>query len=72
MSLNSISLEVISAINFFSVFLTLIYVFIVAIFIRGWRKLIPFQKQNVPLQTKVSILIAARNEADQIAKTLES
>lgn len=64
-------MEVISAINFFSVFLTLIYVFIVAIFIRGWRKLIPFQKQNVPLQTKVSILIAARNEADQIAKTLD-
>lgn len=64
-------MELISAISYFSVFLTIIYVFVVGAFIRGWAKLIPYQKTSAKGITKVSVLIAARNEADKIAKTLD-
>lgn len=64
-------MEVISAINYFSVFLTLIYVFVVYTFIRGWRKIPVFKYNQQTAKTKVSILIAARNEEVLIAKTIE-
>ncbi len=63
-------MEVISAINYFSVFLTLIYVFVVYTFIRGWRKIPVFKYNQQAAKTKVSILIAARNEEVLIAKTI--
>jgi len=64
-------LEVLSALSYFTVFLTLIYVFVVITFITGWAK-IPYFKfnGNTPI-TKVSILIAARNEEDKIGKTID-
>ncbi|TKC12191.1 glycosyltransferase [Pedobacter polaris] len=64
-------MEVISALSYFSVFLTIIYVFVVATFIRGWAKLDLFKHDESPAQTKVSILIAARNEEKLIGKTID-
>lgn len=45
--------------------------FVVIAFIRGWHKLVNFKPQNRTLTTKVSILVAARNEAGNISKTIE-
>ncbi|TKC01818.1 glycosyltransferase family 2 protein [Pedobacter cryotolerans] len=63
-------MEVITAISYFSIFLTLIYVFVVATFIRGWAIIKVFKPNNNQAKTKVSILIAARNEELLIGKTL--
>lgn len=64
-------MEVLSAINYFSIFLALIYVFVVGIFIRGWSRIAPFKRNARKLSTKVSILIAARNEEEKIGSTLD-
>jgi cellulose synthase/poly-beta-1,6-N-acetylglucosamine synthase-like glycosyltransferase len=64
-------LEVISALNYFSIFLALIYVFVVCAFIRGWGKILYFKVTPLIPTTTVSILIAARNEEQLIAKTIE-
>lgn len=71
MFLNSISLEIISVISYFSIFLTIIYVFVVATFITGWHKLKVFKFDGTPAKTKVSIIIAARNEELLIGKTID-
>lgn len=63
-------MEAISVISFTSVFLTLLYAFVLAVFIVGWRKLKPFQPKGDPGRTKVSVIVAARNEEDNIALTL--
>ncbi|WAC41113.1 glycosyltransferase family 2 protein [Pedobacter sp. SL55] len=64
-------MEILDAINYFSAFLTLIYIFVVATFIIGWIKIKPYHKtQKVPT-TSVSIIVAARNEEDKIAKTID-
>lgn len=44
--------------------------FIVSTFIRGWAKIKVFNINENRAQTKVSIIIAARNEEDKIGKTL--
>jgi cellulose synthase/poly-beta-1,6-N-acetylglucosamine synthase-like glycosyltransferase len=41
-------------------------------FIRGWHKLIPFQYKQTSGTTAVSIIIAARNEAEGIHRTIEA
>ncbi|MFA6276881.1 MAG: glycosyltransferase [Pedobacter sp.] len=64
-------MEVISVLSYFTVFLTLIYVLVVGTFIRGWAKIIPYKRNHNLPKTKVSILIAARNEEDKIAKTID-
>ena len=64
-------MEIINAVNYFSIFLTLIYVFVVATFIIGWAKLVWFKINSALPKTKVSILIAARNEEDLIGKTID-
>jgi cellulose synthase/poly-beta-1,6-N-acetylglucosamine synthase-like glycosyltransferase len=63
-------LEIISLLNYFSVFLTLIYVVVVAIFIRGWARINYFQTEHKVARTRVSILIAARNEEESIGNTI--
>lgn len=63
-------MEVITVINYFSIFLTLIYVFVVITFIRGWAVIKVFVPNNHIPRTKVSIIIAARNEELLIGKTL--
>lgn len=44
---------------------------VVITFIKGWHKLVYFKPKPTVLSTKVSILVAARNEAQNIAKTIE-
>jgi cellulose synthase/poly-beta-1,6-N-acetylglucosamine synthase-like glycosyltransferase len=65
-------LEIISVVSNLSIFLTALYVVIVVLFIIGWRKLIYFKPgPGSSLSTKVSVLVAARNEAACIAKTID-
>lgn len=64
-------MEIHSAASFIASILTVIYVFVVFTFIRGWNKLSYYQPQKTALKTKVSILVAARNEAEIIRKTLD-
>lgn len=64
-------MEIHSAASFIASILTVIYVFVVFAFIRGWNKLSSYQPKKTALKTKVSILVAARNEAEIIKKTLD-
>ncbi|MBC8985651.1 glycosyltransferase [Pedobacter sp. N36a] len=64
-------MEIHSAASFIASILTVIYVFVVFTFIRGWNKLSYYRPQKTALKTKVSILVAARNEAEIIRKTLD-
>jgi cellulose synthase/poly-beta-1,6-N-acetylglucosamine synthase-like glycosyltransferase len=61
----------ISVLNYFSAFLTLIYVLVVCSFIRGWARINLIHINDTPPNTMVSILIAARNEEDNIGNTLD-
>ncbi|MFD0939831.1 glycosyltransferase family 2 protein [Pedobacter boryungensis] len=63
-------MEVISGLSYFTIFLTLIYVLVVGTFIRGWTRIILYKRNDKVAKTKVSILIAARNEEDKIGKTI--
>jgi len=69
--LNSIFLEVYSIINFISVSLTILYISVVLIFVRGWSKLEYFKPDLANQGTKVSIIVAARNEENNISSTLD-
>lgn len=64
-------MEVIIAVSYLSLFLTLIYLLVVISFIRGWHKLIPFQYKQTKPVTAVTIIIAARNEAGNIRRTID-
>lgn len=64
-------MEVLSAVNYFSVFLTLIYVFVIATFIRGWAKIVRFKAVEKISKTSVSVIVAARNEEVLIGKTID-
>jgi len=63
-------LEILNLTSLFSAALTLIYGFLVLNFIRGWHNLIYFTPQNSDPRTKVSIIVAARDEEENIAKTI--
>ncbi|SMC64088.1 glycosyltransferase family 2 protein [Pedobacter africanus] len=64
-------MEILSIISVLSSFLTGLYILVVVAFIKGWHKLSYFKLQKQNLATKVSVLVAARNEAGNIAKTIE-
>lgn len=64
-------MEVLSVISYISLFLTVLYLVVVIAFIRGWHRLVSFKPKSLALTTKVSILVAARNEAENISKTIE-
>lgn len=64
-------MEIITAISYLSIFLTLIYVFVVITFIIGWRKIPLDLPGHAQPHTTVSVIIAARNEEDKIAKTID-
>ena len=64
-------MEIHSVASFIAFILTVLYVFVVCTFIRGWHKLSYYKPQKTALKTKVSILVAARNEAEIIRKTLD-
>ena len=65
-------MEVLTVASYLSGFLTLVYLFVVFGFIRGWHKLIPFLYQKSIGSTAVSIIIAARNEGESIHRTIEA
>ena len=65
-------MEVFIVVSYLSAFLTLIYLLVVLGFIRGWHKLIPYQYTKPKSVTAVSIIVAARNEAESIHRTIEA
>lgn len=65
-------MEVFIVVSYLSSFLTLIYLLVVFGFIRGWHKLVPFQYKEKVSTTAVSIIVAARNEAESIHRTIEA
>lgn len=65
-------MEVLVVVSYLSSFLTLIYLVVVVGFIRGWHRLIPFSYKGTKGTTAVSIIVAARNEADSIHRTIEA
>ena len=69
MFLNSTSL--ISIISIISLLLALLYAFLLLFLRSGWLKLPDFKKSEITPKTQVSILIAARNEADKIHYTID-
>lgn len=64
-------MEILSVISYISICLLVLYLVVVVAFIRGWHKLVYFKPADRVLSTKVSILVAARNEAENISKTIE-
>ncbi|WP_432709205.1 glycosyltransferase family 2 protein [Pedobacter sp.] len=64
-------MEILSVVNVVSLFLTLLYVVVVISFIIGWRKLRDYSPTIRQGQTPVSIIVAARDEEENIAKTIE-
>lgn len=71
MSLNSTFLEILNLISLLSAALTLIYAILVIGFIKGWHNLPYFVPQNKSSVTKVSIIVAARDEEENIGKTID-
>nr|WP_121269529.1 glycosyltransferase [Pedobacter schmidteae] len=63
-------MEIFSVISYLSSFLTVLYVVVVLAFVKGWHKLIYFKPEKRVLTTKVSILVAARNEEGNISRTI--
>ena len=64
-------MEILSAANFVSLFLTLLYVVVVISFITGWKKLRNYSPVKRQGHTPVSIIVAARDEEENIAKTID-
>lgn len=64
-------MEILNLVSLFSAALTLIYGFLVLYFIRGWHRLIYFNPQKSDPKTKVSIIVAARDEEGNINKTID-
>lgn len=64
-------MELLNLASLLSATLTLIYGFLVFSFIKGWSKLIYFNPTKINLQTKVSIIVAARDEENNISKTID-
>ena len=64
-------MELLKLISLISAALTLVYGFLVLSFVRGWHKLIYFIPQKSSPKTKVSIIVAARDEELNIGKTID-
>ncbi|QPH41670.1 glycosyltransferase family 2 protein [Pedobacter endophyticus] len=63
-------MEILNLISLFSAALTLIYVILVIGFVRGWRNLQYFIPNKKSFATNVSIIVAARDEEQNIGKTI--
>jgi len=61
----------ITIVSIISVLLTFLYALVVMFFRKGWLAIKPFKSVEIIPITKVSVLIAARNEVDKIAFTLD-
>lgn len=57
-------------ISIFSIILTLLYAGVVLFLRKGWRNILPFTLMGSQPTTKISVIIAARNEEDKIALTI--
>ncbi|MFW0716487.1 glycosyltransferase family 2 protein [Pedobacter sp. N23S346] len=64
-------MEFLSLTSLLSATLTLVYGFLVLTFIRGWHKLVNFHPNEIKPETKVSIIVAARDEELIITRTIE-
>lgn len=64
-------MEIPSVIDLIIFILSALYFAIVVFFIQGWYKLVTYSPTIKQLNTKVSIIVAARNEELNISKTLE-
>lgn len=64
-------MEILNLISLFSTLLTLVYCLLVVSFIRGWHKLTYFIPSIKEPKTKVSIIVAARDEENNIGKTID-
>ncbi|WP_443936637.1 glycosyltransferase family 2 protein [Pedobacter sp. MW01-1-1] len=64
-------MEILKLISLLSFALTLVYGLLVVTFIRGWHKLIYFTPLKSVYETKVSVIVAARNEEENIGKTID-
>jgi cellulose synthase/poly-beta-1,6-N-acetylglucosamine synthase-like glycosyltransferase len=65
---NSLIIAIVSAI---ALFLAFFYAFLVLYMRSGWDKIPTFQLETETFKTKVSVLIAARNEEEKIHLTIE-
>ena len=64
-------MEILKLTSLLSAALTIVYGFLVFTFIKGWSKLPYFIPNNKAPKTKVSIIVAARDEELNIAKTID-
>ncbi|WP_082491632.1 glycosyltransferase [Pedobacter sp. Leaf194] len=64
-------MEILKLTSLLSAALTIVYGFLVFTFIKGWSKLPYFIFNNKAPKTKVSIIVAARDEELNIAKTID-
>lgn len=60
-----------TSLDIFLVTMTTVYVMLVFYMLRGWRKIPVFPPKAERANTAVSVLIAARNEEDNIGRTLD-
>ncbi|WP_029287382.1 glycosyltransferase [Pedobacter sp. R20-19] len=64
-------MEFLNLTNLLSAILTLVYGFLVLTFLRGWHELVNFRPNKSTPKTKVSIIVAARDEEQNITRTIE-
>lgn len=64
-------MEFLNLTNLLSATLTLVYGFLVITFIRGWHKLVNFHPSKGIPSTRVSIIVAARDEEQNITRTID-
>lgn len=60
-----------TGLDIFLVTMTVVYIVLVLYMLRGWIQLRYFNPGHTAVHTPVSVLIAARNEEDNIARTLD-
>src|SRR5690606_42068999 len=60
-----------TGLDVFLVTMTVVYIVLVLYMLRGWIQLRYFNPGHTAVHTPVSVLIAARNEEDNIARTLD-
>ncbi|RZK43543.1 MAG: glycosyltransferase [Pedobacter sp.] len=64
-------MDIINVTSSFSLFLTLVYLIVVIAFIIGWHRLRTNKLKYLTPRTKVSVLVAARNEEHHIGLTIQ-
>src|SRR5690606_39014086 len=59
-----------TSLDIFLVTMTVVYVVLVFYMLRGWMQFPYFKVQQTTVHTPISVLIAVRNEDDNLARTL--